>query len=72
MIILGVGLVRVLRSGRTKKSPYPIPIGEELAIYENGAYQGDIGDAETDSITEVLFRNYNLEAVDKNSNTVVQ
>jgi hypothetical protein len=44
--------------------------GEDLQIYVNGAYQGDIGDTETESITQVPFGSYNLEAVDSNSNIV--
>lgn len=41
--------------------------GEDLAIYVNGNYQGDIGDTQTQSITEVPFGTYNLEAVNSNS-----
>ena len=41
--------------------------GEDLQIYVNGAYLGDLGDTQTQSITQVPFGSYNLEAVNSNS-----
>jgi len=44
--------------------------GEDLQIYVNGAYQGDIGDTETESIPQVPFGSYNLEALNSASTIV--
>ena len=55
----------------TVDPPSTIPItnayGEDLQIYVNGVYLGDLGDTQTQSITQVPFGSYNLEAVDSNS-----